>query len=154
MPARVEVSLFDRSDEKSSVVFYLGDNLDAIAYGDLLTDLPPIIDQLEAITLCEVREYDIFPIVYADAGALPSDPYAQREIRAMFKCVDLTNENRPFVVGVPCPDLTDLGQAGSDNINFSNIQVDAYMTALTADAVSPWNGTLSIRGGVIEGRNS
>lgn len=142
----------DHSGEVSSLMVHLPDvtnvNFDNTVLG--MTDLRIAI---EGLTLCTMGlQPEVVSEVHTDVATLPTDPYAQRERRAIFTCVDSVT-GRKFKIGVPCPDLTDMGLPGTDAVNMSDVEVLAYLTALNLYAVSPEGNAFNVIKGVVEGRN-
>jgi len=142
----------DRSGEKSSLKMYLPD-VTNVNYDTTVATLTDIRLALQALTLCSMgSQPELVSEVHTDVATLPSDPYAQRESRAMFECADATTGRR-FKIGVPCPDLGDMGIPGTDAVNLSDVEVAAYITALGLWSVSPEGNAYSVIKGQVQGRN-
>lgn len=122
-------------------------------YAAMQTLVTNLLDALATITLCGWRGYDFVPVVHTDIASLPASPYAQRERRAIFDCVD-TVSGRPFVIGVPCPDMTDMAIAGTDAVNMTDTEVAAYRTVVMTYARSPEANNLNIVSGKVIGVRS
>jgi len=143
----------DRSGERSKVKFSLPDvtNVNFSATVTILNE--DLYDALVAVSLCTVGLPELVSEVHTDVATLPSDPYAQRESRAMFECADAVTGRR-FKIGVPCPDLGDMGIPGTDAVNLADVEVAAYITALGLWAVSPEDNAFSVIKGRVEGRRN
>lgn len=142
----------DRSGEPSQVSLYTPVVSDA-NYTDTVALIGDFKTFLDAITLCQITQSDFVTAVFVDAATLPSNPYAQRERRAYFKCRDNVT-GRAFTIGVACPDMNDMGIPGTDAIDFNNLEVSAYLAALAADAVSPEGNAFSVVSGYVSGVKS
>jgi len=114
------------------------------------TLLPELETLLEGVSLLTFSNWDFVSESHVDVGTLPASPWAQRESRAIFECVDVAL-GRNFVIGVPCPDLTDMAQAGSDAINLANADVALYISTLASAARSPFGNTMAVIAGRITG---
>jgi len=143
----------DRSGEESSLKLHLPDVTPA-NYAAMLTGVnTDLHEAITELTLCAVGATpEIVCEVHADSAAIPADPYAQRERRAIFSFIDSVT-TRKFIIGVPAPDLGDMSIPGTDAINLDNIDVDAYLTALASYALSPEGNAFSVIRGRVEGRN-
>jgi len=86
-------------------------------------------------------------------ATLPTDPYAQRETRVIFDCVDNVT-GRPFKIGIPCPDLSEFAAYGTDEVNLLNVDVLAYTTAVNTFANSPEGNACTVVRGKITGVNN
>jgi len=150
MTSKVIFFTHDRSGEKSSVAFTLRDAASGGEYNNRLTEIGTLQAALDAMCLSDFASYDFISRTYLETGSLPTSPYAQREQRALFDCVAANGER--FKVGIPCPDLDNMGLPGTDAINLTDPQVSAYVATLEAEAVSPRFGTaLTVIGGKIVG---
>lgn len=142
-------SFLDHSGERAKMSVYVpdvtGGNLDNTKAG--LLDLRAAI---AALCLCSIGTTpELVSEVHTDVATLPASPYAQRERRAIFYCIDSVS-GRKFDIGVPCPDMTDMALPGTDAINMADTEVAAYVTVLLAKAVSPeGNAFQVIKGKVI-----
>lgn len=149
MQPKIIMQALDRSGEKSSVGFYLADVTPA-NFDDAVGLMDDLESALEQISLCSWGGGSLISEVYTDVGSLPASPYAQRERRALFTCVD-TVTGRRFTVGVPCPDMTDMGIPGTDAVNLTDTEVSAYVTALETFAASPEGNPLTVVSGKVVG---
>jgi len=150
MTSKVVFYTHDRSGEKSSLALTIRDASTGGEFNNRLAEVAAFQAALEAMCLTDFQSYDYISATYQELGTLPTSPYAQREQRALFDCVAANGER--FKVGIPCPDLDNLGQPGTDAINLTDPQVAAYVSTLEAEAVSPRFGTaLTVIGGRIVG---
>jgi len=142
-------SFLDHSAEKSSLSVYLPDITPA-NFDDMVSDIDGLRLAIDGITLCSMGAVaELVSESHTDVATLPTDPYAQRERRAIFSCVDSVS-GRHFSIGVPAPDLGDMAISGTDAINLANVEVAAYITALGTFALSPeGNAFAVIKGKVI-----
>lgn len=142
-------NFLDRSAERSKMSVYLPD----VTGGNLAGTLAALQDlrtAIAALCLCSIGSTpELVSEVHTDVATIPASPYAQRERRAIFQCIDSVSGRR-FEIGVPCPDMTDVAISGTDAINMSDVEVAAYVTVLLAKAVSPeGNAFQVIKGKVI-----
>lgn len=143
----------DYSGEPTNFTLYLPD-IDATnfeAYRDI--NIPALQAAIMEITHLEWTSWDFVSEVHSDVGTFPANPYAQREQRAIFKCIDTVN-GREFTIGVACPDLDDMAIPGTDVINMTNVDVAAYKTAVELWSLSPDGNAFSIVSGKVEGVNN
>lgn len=140
----------DFSREPYTVKFYLKEDVTPATFDDDIQWLSDFQALLGAATLGGWIGLDVVTEVYVESASLPSNPYAQRESRAIFDCVDSVT-GRPHDVGVPCPDLSKMAIAGTDAINTLEVDILAYTAALASMAVSPEKNALVVRGGKITG---
>jgi len=142
----------DHSNEHSSLKMYLPD-ITSANYAATLASLGDMRNAIGALTLCTMGATpELVSEVHTDVATIPTSPYAQREQRAMFECAD-SQTGRRFKIGVPCPDLDDLGLPRTDEINFTNADVIDYLAALASHALSPEGNAFTVIRGRVEGRN-
>lgn len=151
MAGRIDFFTYDHSGEKSAVSFYT-QAVTNLTYNDRVAENDDLKLALEGITLTTWGNYDYVSVIHSDVGSLPASPYAQREIRAIFDCV--SSNGKKFQLGIPCPDMNNLAQPGTDAINLLDAQVAAYIATLVAEAVAPDGGAINVVGGTIVGRNN
>lgn len=143
-------NFLDRSAERSKMSVYVPDvtpaNLDGTKAA--LLDLRTAIS---ALCLCSMGATpELVSEVHSDVATLPASPYAQRERRAIFDCIDSVSGRR-FDIGVPCPDMTDMALPGTDAINLADTEVALYVAALLAKSVSPEGNAFQVIKGKIIG---
>lgn len=143
---------FDKSNEKTAFKVNLADvtpaNFDAVS----TTLLAEFIGLVEGLSLIEWKDVDLVSEEYGEVGSLPSEPHAQRELKARFEYAAAGN-GRKGTVSVPAPDMDDVAQAGSDAINLADIEVAAYVAALETYSVSRDGAGVTVTGGRVVGRN-
>lgn len=141
----------DKSGEPTSFKVNLPDvtpaNFDAVVGSDLTT----FIGLVEDLSLSEWKDVDLISEEYLETATLPTDPYAQREVKGKFTYV--ATGGRKGSVAVPAPDLDDMAQPGTDVINMADTEVAAYKSALETYAVSRDGAAITVIGGKIVGRN-
>lgn len=142
---------FDKSGEPTSFKIHLldidGTNFEAHA-GAILNDGIALV---EGLSLLEWKDVDLVSEVHTGSGQNPTNPYAQRELKARFDFVD--PQGRKGSLSVPAPDMDDVAQPGTDAINLADAEVAAYVNALEIWAVSRFGEPISVVGGEIVGRN-
>lgn len=156
MPAYVTHSLIGFSGEGSSVRFYLPDvtaaNYDDVAGNGVGDNVGDLRLALAAMTLLNFVRHTVTTEQYADAGTLPNDPYAQREIKLLVSYRD-TVTSKLYRLEIPGPDLSALAQAGTDVVDHtSNITAAAFVTAFEANAASVDGNPVTVEGMRIVGR--
>lgn len=153
---KVTFTILDYSGESSTVSFYTpaitSGNYDAIvndgvggAVGDLRIAMNALIagNHLRRIVNAET---------FNDTAVLPTDPNAQREIKARFVYRDTVNgELGSFEI--PTADLTVLAQQGTDVIDLAGTEVAAFVSAFEADFRSRDGNAVEVQSGQIVGRS-
>jgi len=143
----------DYSNEPTSLTLYLPDitpiNFESTRDSTVLNLQAVLMD----VSHLNWSSYDLIVEVHPDVGTLPASPYAQRERRAIFTCIDNATGSL-FDVGVPAPDMDDTAIAGTDVIPLSQVDVAAYVAALELLTVSPDGNSVTVVKGVNKGRNN
>jgi len=85
------------------------------------------------------------------AGAPPGSVYAQRENKWLVTYEDTTS-HKLYKMEVPCADLSILA-TNSDEINYSDVLVTAFIVAFEAFVVSPTGGATNVLTIKFVGRN-
>jgi len=149
---RPHVKFLDRdySNEPTSVTLYLADITPANYEQMRDFGIQELKDALAGISLLDWTSYDFVCEVHPDIGTLPASPYAQRERRAIFTCVDNAT-GAFFDIGVPAPDMDDTAQAGTDIIPLAQVDVAAYVAAIELLSVSPDGNSLTVVKGTNKG---
>lgn len=140
----------DYSGESASVTLYLED-VTPLTYEnvrDVIID--ELKDALAGVSHLNWGSYDFICEVHPDVGTLPSSPYAQRERRAIFKCVDNVT-GAFFDIGVPAPDMDDTAIPGTDVIPLNQVDVAAYVAVVELLSVSPDGNSLTVVKGTNKG---
>lgn len=150
----VRFQIIDHSAEKSSFGVPM-EALDETSYDNFVgVTLPALRAAIDAITLGNIQGSEVAGVVYVEAGSLPVNVWAQREIKGRFKFVDDVN-NRPMLVSVPALDLDNVAQFGTDVIDITgNAFALAYITAVITHAVSPNGNAISINTAKLVGVNN
>jgi len=143
-------NFLDHSGEKSKLSVYLPDVTPA-NFDDMVSDLDGLKVAIAALSLCNLGAVaELVSESHTDVATIPTDPYAQRERRAIFSCIDSVT-GRKFTIGVPAPDLDDMAISGTDAINMGNLEVAAYVTALGTFALSPEGNAFAVIKGRVTG---
>lgn len=156
MPAYVTHSLIGFSGEGSSVRFYLPDvtsvNYDDVTGNTVGDNVGGLRLALGALTLLNFVRHTVTTEQYADVGSLPSDPYAQREIKLLVSYRD-TVTSKLYRLEIPGPDLSAIAQAGTDVVDHtSNVTAAAFVTAFEQYARSVDGNLVTVEGMRIVGR--
>lgn len=156
MPASVTMNMIGFSGERSRVTIGLpvltGANYDDVT-GNGATDSVGLLRlAIGAVSLLNFESLAVAAITHPDAGGLPTDPFAQREVGLrVFYTDDVTSKKYHFTI--PGPDLDALAQAGTDVVDHtSNATAIALVTALEAEARSPDGNAITVTGMRIVGR--
>lgn len=151
MQAYVEMKGRDYSQEATGLKLHLPE-VTAANFNGKIVAIDSLFGELALVSYAAWDSYNFVTEIYTDAATLPASPYAQRERRALFDCVD-TVTGRKFTIGIAAPDMDKLALPGTDAINMAHADVLAYITALETYSLSPEGNTLAVRGGKIIGRN-
>jgi len=143
----------DHSGEPTSVTIYVPDVTPGNFENWRDVGIDAIATALAGASHLTWQSYDFVSEVHPDVGVLPSSPYAQRERRAIFKCIDNVT-GAFFEIGVPAPDMDDTAIAGTDVIPLAQVDVAAYVAALELLSVSPDGNALTVVSGVNRGVNN
>jgi len=143
----------DYSNEPTSLTLYLPDVTPANYESIRDTAVVNIQGALQGVSHLNWSSYDLITEVHSDVGTLPSSPYAQRERRAIFTCID-NSTGALFDIGVPAPDMDDTAIPGTDVIPLSQVDVAAYVAAVELLTVSPDGNSVTVVKGVNKGRNN
>jgi len=82
-------------------------------------------------------------LVILDTPAIPTNPYAQREIKWLVSYIG-DSSGKIFSTEIAAPDLTDNTVANSDMADLSSTDWAAFVTAFEAYVRSPDNGTETV----------
>lgn len=93
-------------------------------------------------------------LVILDTPAIPSSPYAQREMKWLVSYVGDAS-GKTFQCEIAAPDLTDNLVPNTDNADLASTDWAAFVTAFEAFVRSPDNGTetVTVLKAVLVGRN-
>lgn len=118
--------------------------------GGVIGDLKAALD---AITLMNNVQRSIQVVTGVDPGSLPSEPYAQREIKLYVSYIDTVTAKK-YSFTVPGPDLSLIAQTGTDIVDHtSNVLAIALTTQFEANCVSPDGNAVAIHQMRLVGRN-
>jgi len=152
MATRNPIQITDYSDEQSSFavtsVTVNAGNL--AAQQTLAADLVAAIDDL---VIGEITKQEQC-LVILDTPAIPTSPYAQRELKWLVRYTGNTS-GKTFRVEIPTPDITDNVVPNTDIADLTSADWAAFVTAFEAYAKSPDNGTeaVTVVGATLVGRN-
>lgn len=142
MPTRNTFSFIDFSNEPSSFgvtsVDLTAANFDAQATA--FASLQSAVDNLSIATL-RSHQRSITPDT--PNNVLPTDPYAQREIKWLVSYTGDTS-GKEFQIEIPAPDLTDNLVPATDFADITSTDWAAFVTAFEAFARSPDDDTETV----------
>jgi len=97
---------------------------------------------------------ETYGILLIDAPGLPTNPYAQRELKWLVQYQGNTS-GKLFSIEIAAPDVTDNTVPNSDVADLTSTDWAAFVSAFEAYAKSPDNGTeaVSVVGARLVGRN-
>lgn len=157
MPSKLSYLVRDHSEEYSPVEFTVPD-LDETNLVANETLFAAVRASIDALTIGEIAQETVVLRRDTVSTAIPSDAAAQRELglRLFYRDLDSAfGAGKKFHVTVPCPDVDNIAQAGTNEVDITGIAlVSAVVTALEALIVSPYGGTVEFYRGVIVGRNN
>jgi len=146
------IQITDYSNEKSSfgVTSVTANAGNLAAQQTLAADLVAATDDL---TIGELTKQQM-ALVILDAPAIPTNPYAQREMKWLVQYQGSTS-GKLFSVEIAAPDITDNVVPNSDVADLASDDWAAWVTAFEAFAKSPDNGTeaVTVIGARLVGRN-
>jgi len=152
MATQNTIQITDYSNEKSSfgVTSVTANAGNLAAQQTLAADLVAATDDL---TIGELTKQQM-ALVILDSPAIPTNPYAQREMKWLVQYQGVTS-GKLFSVEIAAPDITDNVVANSDVADLASADWDAWVTAFEAFAKSPDNGTeaVTVIGARLVGRN-
>lgn len=146
------VQITDYSNEKSS----LGLTSVTANAGNLAaqqTAAAALVAAINDLTIGEVTK-QIMSLVILDAPAIPSSPYAQRELKWLVQYVGDAS-GKIFTSEIAAPDITDNVAPNTDIADLSSADWVAFVTAFEGYVRSPDNGTetVTVLGAKVVGRN-
>lgn len=152
MPATLVTQGFvDRSNEKSRTSYYVED-IDDLTGAAAAADA--IHDGMGVLTLCNFTKQQAVYLMQEDAEILPASNFAQREIGLKISYVDTVTDDR-YTMTVPGPDLSVLGQPGTDVVDIAgNAVMLAFIVIFELNAVSENENPIEVVGARIVGRNN
>lgn len=146
------VQITDYSNEKSS----LGLTSVTANAGNLAaqqTAAAALVAAIDDLTIGEVTKQSM-SLVILDAPAIPSSPYAQRELKWLVQYVGDVS-GKIFTSEIAAPDITDNVAPNTDIADLSSADWVAFVTAFESYVRSPDNGTetVTVLGAKVVGRN-
>lgn len=152
MATRNPIQITDYSDEKSTfnVISVTANAGNLAAQQTLAADLVAAIDDL---VIGEITKQEQC-LVILDSPAIPTSPYAQREMKWLVSYSGDTS-GKKFSIEIPTPDITDNVVPNTDVADLSSADWAAFVTAFELYARSPDNGTetVTVLGARLVGRN-
>jgi len=152
MATQNNIQITDYSNEKSSfgVVSVTGNSGNLTAQTAAQAALTDAVANL-SIGVVSKATYGIQLI---DAPGIPTNPYAQRELKWLVQYQAATS-GKVFSVEIAAPDVTDNVVVNSDQADLGSTDWLAFISAFEAFAKSPDNGTeaVVVIGAKLVGRN-
>lgn len=97
---------------------------------------------IEDLTIGELTKQSMALVIY-DTPAIPTSPYAQRELKWLVSYVGDTS-GKTFTSEIAAPDITDNVAPNTDIADLSSTDWAAFVTAFEAYVKSPDNGTEAV----------
>lgn len=156
MTSQVTFTLIDNSGEKSGIRFHMPDlsgaNYDTTVGTDALDNEKELKDAVSAVSKGNHVQATVTAVQRVEAGSVPADPYAQREIKALVRYEDDVSFKK-YSWEVPIADLDALATAGTDVIDITAGAMATFVTAVETYAVSPEGNALTVLSAQIVGRS-
>lgn len=141
MATQNNIQITDYSNEKSSFgVTSITANAGNLAAQQ--TAAAALVAATEALTIGEVTKQSM-SLVILDTPAIPTSPYAQRELKWLVRYVGDAS-GKIFSVEIAAPDITDNVVPNSDIADLSSTDWAAFVTAFESYVRSPDNGTETV----------
>lgn len=135
------IQITDYSNEKSSFgVTSVTANAGNLAAQQALA--ATLVSTTEDLTIGEVTK-QVMNLVILDAPAIPTSPYAQRELKWLVS-YQATTSGKVFQIEIAAPDITDNVVPNSDVADLASDDWVAWIAAFEAYAKSPDNGTEAV----------
>jgi len=152
MATQNSFQITDYSNEKSSFgVTSITANAGNLAAQQ--TAAAALAGAVEDLTIGELTKQSM-NLVILDTPAIPTSPYAQREMKWLVSYVgDSSGKN--FQVEIAAPDITDNVVPNTDTADLTSTDWAAFVTAFESYVRSPDNGTetVTVLGARLVGRN-
>jgi len=152
MATQNNIQITDYSNEKSSFgVTSITANAGNLAAQQ--TAAAALVGAVEDLTIGELTKQSM-NLVILDTPAIPTSPYAQRELKWLVQYQGDTS-GKIFTIEIAAPDITDNVVPNSDQADLSSDDWVAFVTAFEAFVRSPDNGTetVTVLGARVVGRN-
>jgi len=146
------IQITDYSNEKSSFgVTSITANAGNLAAQQTLA--ATLVAAVEDLTIGELTK-QAMSLVILDSPAIPTNPYAQREMKWLVQYVGDAS-GKTFSIEIAAPDITDNVVPNSDIADLTSTDWAAFVTAFEAYVRSPDNGTetVTVVGARLVGRN-
>lgn len=152
MATQNSIQVTDYSNEKSS----FGVTSVTVNAGNIVAQqaaAATLVGAVDDLTIGAITKQGM-NLVILDAPALPTDPYAQRELKWLVSYQGAVS-GKIFQLEIPAPDITDNVVPNSDVADLTSTDWDNFITAFEAFAKSPDNGTeaVAVIKAVLVGRN-
>ena len=153
MATKITQGFLDRSAERGSTHFYVADG----ALNDITTplaDADAVHDGMAVVTLCNFTDQNLIVQVQADTPVIPTSVFAQREVALWIQYTDTVTGDYG-TMSIPGPNLTLLGQAGTDEVDIiANVTMAAFVVILEANLVSRDDNPIEVVRARIIGRSN
>jgi len=152
MATQNSFQITDYSNEKSSFgVTSITANAGNLAAQQ--TAAAALAGAVEDLTIGELTKQSM-NLVILDTPAIPTSPYAQREMKWLVSYVGDTS-GKIFQVEIAAPDITDNVVPNTDTADLASTDWAAFVTAFESYVRSPDNGTetVTVLGARLVGRN-
>ena len=141
MATQNNIQITDYSNEKSSFgVTSITANAGNLAAQQ--TAAAALVAAVEDLTIGEVTKQQM-NLVILDTPAIPTNPYAQREMKWLVQYVG-DSSGKIFSVEIAAPDITDNVVPNSDRADLTSTDWAAFVTAFESYVRSPDNGTETV----------
>lgn len=150
--AQNTIQITDYSNEKS----HFGFPSSELTAGNIVAQLAAaaaLVGATEDLTIGEVTKQQIAQVPL-DLPAIPTSPYAQRELKWLVQYQSVTS-GKLWSLEIPAPDITDNVIPNTDIADLTSADWDAWVTAFVAFAKAPDDITDSVIvvGARLVGRN-
>jgi len=152
MATQNTIQITDYSNEKSSFgLTSITANAGNLAAQQ--TEYAALFAAVEDLSIGEVTKQSMNLVIY-DTPAIPTSPYAQREMKWLVQYQG-DSSGKLFSVEIAAPDITDNVVPNSDIADLASTDWAAFVTAFEAYVRSPDNGTetVTVIGARLVGRN-
>jgi len=152
MPTYNTIQITDYSNEKSSFgLTSITANAGNLAAQQ--TEYAALFAAVEDLSIGEVTKQSMNLVIY-DTPAIPTSPYAQRELKWLVQYQG-DSSGKLFSVEIAAPDVTDNVVVNTDVADLASTDWAAFVTAFEAYVRSPDNGTetVTVIGARLVGRN-
>jgi len=141
MATQNTIQITDYSNEKSSFgVTSITANAGNLAAQQ--TAAAALVAAVEDLTIGEVTKQQM-ALVILDTPAIPTSPYAQRELKWLVRYVG-DSSGKIFSVEIAAPDITDNVAPNTDIADLASTDWAAFVTAFESYVRSPDNGTETV----------